>query len=185
MQCQCSPPHAFPYCRTSNFAKPKGNYTPKERSTSQEKTRSRQGQDQGLLTAPVLDWTGLDWTGLDNCRPKLTASSSTSPHLTSHPSYNQPTISSINNPSSSTIPCAVAIVAQPHPPTSRYHDRTRPAQAHTTGRQANSRQDLTVAQKQDPALAPFTALHCAALHPYCTAAPALCNFWATDLPTAT
>ena len=83
VQCQCSPPHAFPYCRTSNFAKPKGNYTPKERSTSQEKTRSRQGQDQGLLTAPVLDWTGVDWTGLDNCRPKLTASSSTSPHLTS------------------------------------------------------------------------------------------------------
>jgi len=170
VQCQCSPPHAFPYCRTSNFAKPKGNYTPKERSTSQEKTRSRQGQDQGLLTAPVLDWTGLDWTGQLSAQTHSIVFNLTSPHLTSHPSYNQPTISSINNPSSSTIPSAVAIVAQPHPPTSRYHHRTRPAQAHTTGRQANSRQDLTVAQKQDPRSPHCIALHCtrtALLHPRC------------------
>ena len=88
VQCQCSPPHAFPYCRTSNFAKPKGNYTPKERSTSQEKTRSRQGQDQGLLTAPVLDWTGLDWTGQLSAQTHSIVFNLTSPHLTS---FLQPT----------------------------------------------------------------------------------------------
>lgn len=137
----------------------------------------------GTRTRPrTFDWTwiGLNWTGLDNCRPKFTASSSTSPHilLTTNLRSRVSTIPTplYYHPPSQLLPSRI--------PLPRYvaisrHVQLRPILLDARPTADKTRQDLTAVcslQRKSKtqhctALAPFTALHytrtALLLHPRC------------------